>query len=152
MKDTSRQTILVHQLSAPRASKGESSTPQPEEPLQINMPTPTTTAAIATIPTTTATTTAGPTSSVMAAPQPQFTYTEVTVSSLGGLSPHININDQVSKQPHNLSGHTFRLYRAVLYGFILISKPKNVTRIEKMICVRCSVKQIVHNRCLFFLS
>ncbi len=92
LKGTERLSRIEQQLSAPSRVK-ESSTPQPEEPLQIHMPTPTTTTALGTTVTTTSTTTA--TTPVAQPPQPKFGYHEVNVLSLSGLAPHVTINEQV---------------------------------------------------------
>ena len=92
LKDPSRYSTVEHQLSAPSKVKESSTTPQPEEPLQINMPTPTTTNLGSTVTTSSTVTTATP---AIQTPQPRFSYQDINVMSLAGLAAHIVINEQV---------------------------------------------------------
>ena len=108
---------MDQQLSAPKPA--DPSTPQPEEPLQINMPTPTTammtnpTVPGASIPASTVNTvataanapsggaavpTGGPVSGAGAimAPQPQFNYNQINIMSFHSISQYIQVNDTVS--------------------------------------------------------
>ena len=65
-------------MSAPSKVKESSSTPQPEEPLQINMPTPMTTSLVTTITTSSTVTMTTP---VVLTPQPRFSYQDINVMS-----------------------------------------------------------------------
>ena len=109
LADLSRLDKLENQLSAPK-KMNESSTPQPDEPLQINMPTPTVAPNIPGAQTVAPPpgAAAGPQGGVpgsagagassgagISAPQPQFGYNEINHMSLGSLAHHISINEQV---------------------------------------------------------
>ena len=97
LKSTERLQYMEYQLSAP-SKVPESATPQPEEPLQINMPTPVTTALMAgsaggggVVPAP-----APPVATpAVAPPQPKFGYHEINVMSLAGLVPHTAISEHV---------------------------------------------------------
>jgi len=116
LKDISRVDRIVHQLSMPStggptsaATAGklkDSATPQPEEPLQINMPTPT--SAILAAPSSAAAAAAAAVAAVVASPvvtgaggvqqqqqQPQFAYNDINIMSPNGLAQHITINEQI---------------------------------------------------------
>jgi len=95
LKDTSLLERLEPQLSAPSRPAKEGSTPQPDEPLHIPMPTP----AVAMG--------AGMPASAMPAPavpmapptthhqQPQFGFQEISGLTLSALMSHVIINEQV---------------------------------------------------------
>lgn len=94
LKDKSRLESLECQLSASTKVKESPSTPQPEEPLQINMPTPTVAATMPAppnIPTTPSTPSSAPGPS-----QPKFGYHEINVMSPAGLTQHVAINDRLA--------------------------------------------------------
>ncbi|KAK2193621.1 hypothetical protein NP493_11g11020 [Ridgeia piscesae] len=94
LKSRDRLAYLEPQLSAPSKVKESASTPQPEEPLQINMPTPTTAVVMSTASMTPLSTTGA--TPVVAPLLPQFGYHEINVMSLAGLAPHIAICEQLA--------------------------------------------------------
>lgn len=111
LKDGSRLTKLEHQLSPPSKPK-DSSTPQPDEPLQINMPTPTTTMMTQVISNPTAISNAASALSAAAPLQPQYGYNEINLN-FSSVSNHIIINDQVLVSVFD-SVNIRHLYRCII--------------------------------------
>ncbi len=123
LKSRERLAYLEPQLSAPSKVKESSSTPQPEEPLQINMPTPTTAAPIPSAAMTPLSAASNATP-VVAPLLPQFGYHEINVMSLAGLAPHIAICDQVSASVffgRFYISKKIKSCKIVLYKFIFVA-------------------------------
>jgi len=113
LKDISRGQAIERQLSMPVSAadraraeaakpKETATTPQPEDPLQINMPTPTSAILVApsvpaVAPYTMPAVPATMTSPAGATPpqQPQFAYADIHVNNPNGLKDRIFINEQV---------------------------------------------------------
>lgn len=112
LKDTSRLNSLEHQLSAPSRVVKEGSTPQPDEPLQIVMPTPSVAMgsggmmppppSVGVMPMTAVTLSAAAVANMAILPppaahhqQPQFSFSEMNGMTLSTLLSHITINEQV---------------------------------------------------------
>ena len=119
LKDTSRLETLENQLSAPSRAVKDGATPQPEEPLQIVMPTPavamgagvmpppqapTTVSVIPPAPAVTLSSAAVATAAginMIPPPtqhhqQPQFAFNEMSGMTLATLLSHVVINEQVT--------------------------------------------------------